>query len=344
MVDLAMGRPEGRDRALTVKDPRSSARHSMRPLLRVEGILARWFADFVPSPAVQFLRGPATDLTIHADPRVTIGKRGFGRPIDIQLDAELVLSDYMTIPLESRRDLAEAVRLRIESETPFSPSELLVSVTLETGARDQQELRLLIDMIPLAILDAGLRTSGLPARRIRSISVDQPSRDGRAIRFPTRSRLTAALRAFLLAMPLLLLGTLGIASLVAAADRIAIQADASETAGAALLKEVKGLEAQLEARNGAMTARQAYEELFDASPSSFLLLNDFKRSIPAGLGVTKFDIANGVLTVSVRTTDVLATVAEMNRRVGWKAEVSGSITTDPATRLQSADIALRITP
>jgi len=37
-------------------------------------------------------------------------------------------------------------------------------------------------------------------------------------------------------------------------------------------------------------------------------------------------------------------VAEMNRRVGWKAEVSGSITTDPATRLQSADIALRITP
>jgi len=316
----------------------------MRPLLRVEGILARWFADLVPSRAIQFLRGPATDLTIHADKRVTIGRRGFGRPVDIQLHPELVLSDYMTIPLESRRDLTDAVRLRIESETPFSPSELLVAVALERSAEEQQELGLLIDMIPVAILDAALRTSGLPVRRIRSISVEQPSSAGRAIRFPTKSRVTGALRAIVTILPVLLLATAGATSVAATADRIANQADASETAGGALLKEVKGLEAQLEARNGAMIARQAYEELFDASPSSFLLLNDFKRSIPGGLGVTKFDIANGVLTVSVRTTDVLATVAELNRRSGWKAEVSGSITTDPATRLQSADIALRITP
>jgi hypothetical protein len=303
-----------------------------------------WLADCVPVWLRRLVVGPVTRIRLGLDGGSFVGRRQRGRPVEIELDPDFVLTTRLSLPQEARGDLREAALLRIQSETPFEIGELLVRVSPEEGNSTSEDAQYRIDMAPRAqILDV-LKSLRFAPNRVRSIVATAPTVADDAIRLPVRSG-AAWWRQILMVLVPILLGIGGlVAGISAEASRLERQAMTIESGASELLLDLKSLQAELDGRRAALAGADALEALFDRSPSAFLTLNALKRGLPDGLVIEGLNLKDGTVQLNLRAPDILGTIKAMNAQPGWQASTIGGIASDPATNGEVATIALRITP
>ncbi|MEQ1901886.1 MAG: hypothetical protein ABL866_14280 [Devosia sp.] len=303
--------------------------------------LFAWLGDIAPAWVRRFVAGPTTFVRISPGGAVVVGPRWPGRPVSVELDSELVLTTRLTLPQEARPDVREAAILKIEAETPFREEEILATVTAEGGAGSDAEWRYRIDLTPRRPIEDGLRELRLRPDAVRLIKSAAIGTRGE-VRFPARSRRVQIVILLITAIPIgvAISGLFTVA--FSEADRQHRVAAGLEAEAAREMISLKSEQSALEASEASNSGRQALETLLSETPSAFLLLNELKRGVPAGLDIEKIEIADGIVTLSVRAIDALAAIRQMNARPGWEAAAIGSIAADPATAREVAIVGVRL--
>lgn len=288
----------------------------------------RWLLGGAPVWLTRLLSGDVTTLSV---PGTGLVERG--RPVRVLVGPELILSRRLRLPLAGKADLKSAIRLLIETETPFRPEELIVHAERLPAPPETREAIYEIRLVPRQNLLAELT-----ARRIRPAQIIGISDQGAPDRtdfsqsaFPQR----AAMRwAFL--VPLLIVAACLTMLLVEATQRREAHLAHLATAETGRLEELRRVSDELDDRRLALMGTAEVVEALTASDSVFNLVSLVRVGLPADVQVLRLDYGERALQVSIRAADALAVAEGLG--TAMSAKIDGAITIDPGSGLEQATI------
>jgi hypothetical protein len=267
-----------------------------------------------------------------------------GRSVCLALDSGLVLRRRLTLPKRAKRHLGGAVRLLVETETPFSTGELLLHADQLEAAPAAGDIAYELRMVPRAMLHEASRELGIaPGRIVRITEFGADERvDFFAAAFPSRRIVRWSP-----VLPLLLLIASGGALAFQVLDGQRTQIAAVETAAAATLSELRSVAKKIEMLRGGMAGELAVTQALESSPSAYSTLQEVRKLLPADAQLVRLQLQHGELRLALKARDVLAIsqlLAEPSTSPPWSSKIEGAITVDAGSGLEQATILLRVTP
>lgn len=288
----------------------------------------RWVLGGAPAWLVRLLSGDVTTLSIPGTAQTRLGG-----PVRVLVGPELILKRRLRLPLAGKADLKSAIRLLIETETPFRPEELIAHAERLPAPRETREAVYEIRLLPRETLLAELAARGIRSARIAGIA-DQSAPD-RTDFAPSAFPVRAALR-WAFVVPLL-------AVIAAVAVLLAEATHRRETSLAGLaaaesdrLLELRRVSTELDDRRQALMGTAEVVAALSASASVLNLVSLVRVGLPADVQVLRLDYSDRALQVSVRATDALAVAQGLADTVS--AKIDGAITIDPGSGLEQATI------
>ena len=288
----------------------------------------RWLLGGAPAWLVRLLSGDATTLTIPGT-----GQARRGRPVKVLVGPELILSRRLRLPLAGKADLKSAIRLLIETETPFRPNELIVHAERLPAPRETTQAVYEIRLVPRQNLLAELAARGIRPAQITGIADrSTPDRtDFSRSAFPLR----AAMR-WAFVVPLLIVVACVALLLGEATQRREANLAHLAAAESARLEELRRASDELDDRRQALMGTAEVVEALSASASVFNLMTLVRAALPADVQVLRLDYSDRALQVPIRAADALAIAQGLGGTMS--AKIDGAITIDPGSGLEQATI------
>lgn len=287
----------------------------------------RWLVSGVPRWLVRGIEGDIASVIVPGPP--TKGRRR----TRLLLGPELVLKKRLQLPFAAKGDLGPAVRLMVETETPFSPDEVLVHAERLQQAGNSEEAAYLIRIVPRAAMFAATRAQGLrPADIVAIVDKDAPDRtDFWRSAFPGRSAWRWSV-----ALPFLVAAA---ALTVMVVDELGTLERQRSELGAATTDRLAQLSAaadRLEEYRQQITGGAEVSEALASSSSAYNLLGELRSALEPDTEVLRIEFAGRALSVSIRSADALATARHVATKLS--AQIDGAITADPGTGLEVATL------
>jgi len=298
------------------------------PVLRA----ARWLRSGVPPSLVRLLQGPTSCLTLPMpDPSKIRG------PIELRLAPELVLAHRYALPAAARSQLADAITLFIETETPFSRDEVLVHAERLDRRADTTGATYQLRIVPKQALFAAIRAAGIvPARVVAIADATAPGRtDFWRAAFPGRW-----LRRWLTLLPVAL--ALACGGTVIGLDRMRNEREVAALVEltASRLPQVQRLAEAVSQRRSALATHSELAALLAHASSSFNTLQRLRAVLPAEAELVRLVTTGGDTVLTVRSPQILAVAQQLSEVA--PARVEGAITVDPTTGRELATIRMSV--
>lgn len=140
------------------------------------GDLARSARTALPEVVLRWVRGPVERVVLANAP--TRRKAGSLQRVDVVVGADLVLQRRVVVPPDARKDVTHAIELFIQTETPFSPQDVLVHALEDANRPSDHQISYTLRLLPRAPLGQALVRHKLGNRHIHRILVDGAAADG----------------------------------------------------------------------------------------------------------------------------------------------------------------------
>lgn len=294
----------------------------------------RWLLGGVPSGLRRLAEGKLISVRLPGpQPKVR------GQRVRLLLEPELVLSRRLRLPVTARGELASAIRLLIETETPFGADELIVHAERLVSGSDAREAAYQVRMVPRAALLSAAAEHGVRSGQIVAIAaVEAPDRtDFWRAAFPIR----AALR-WAIVGPILVGVTCGV--LLLAEARLNRETQLAILAGGVSdrLTQLRETTAELKVRRDERLGSAELASILSASSSAFNMLGKVRTNLPADVQVARLEFSGQTIRLSVRARDALAVARYLGGTLS--AQIDGAITIDPPSGLEQATIRIQHIP
>lgn len=290
----------------------------------------------LPGALQRLIRGPITTIAIAEAP--TGKRRRSGQQVDVVVSSDIVLRRRIIVPAKARKDVAHAIGLFIQTETPFAPGDVLVHASEDMARPSDQQVAYTVRLLPRTALLHGLAAHNLRTRQVGRVLLDGvPEVDFARALFPAR-RLLQWLPAVPVALTLAALALLGLSDLSQRQLRIAeLESEIALTLG-----RVKALTGDMDAARQEVSGAAAVLKLLNETPSAFLTLEAIRKFLPNDAEVLRIDLRGAETRLAIRSPNALADAQRLaDPGTQWSSSIEGPITTDPASNLDMATILLR---
>jgi general secretion pathway protein L len=290
----------------------------------------------LPAALQRLIRGPISTIAIAEAP--ADNRRRSGQPVDVIVSSDIVLRRRIVVPAKARKEVAHAIGLFIQTETPFAPNEVLVHALEDVARPSDLQLAYTVRLLPRTVLLQGLTAHRLRTGRVGRILLDgMPDVDFAPALFPSR-RLLRWLPAIPVALTLTALALLGLSDL----SQRQLQITELESEIALTLGRVRVLTADIDAARQQQSGTGVVLKLLNETPSAFLTLESIRKFLPDGAEVLRIDLRGAETRLAIRSPNALADAQRLaGPETRWSSSIEGPITADPTSSLEMATILLR---
>ncbi len=305
----------------------------------------RWletWAQLMPKAVARAIAGPSNRYVVGAAPPRTIDRL---RPLEVVVPHDLVLRRRLRIPRMGLPDLPHAICLIVERETPFDGDELLIHAQQEETSDATQVRSFVVRMTPVIMLRRALEAARVPVRAVTGLHLEEADRALASVNLVAALRPSLRYRWLALALP--------IATSIAAALFLSQQYIAERSSQLATMEQylasrvtqLESLSRKVEDWKARGMGWSTVTDLLVGTVSAHDSLRWLSAALPEATEVSRVQLVDGQMRITVRSPDVLADIETLNASShGCSMSIVGALTTDPSAGLELATLVCTFEP